>query len=80
MTDSAEDAPVQIIDHLPRADEEALSTFTVLQDNWYANKSIGRSKGHEWGLVCECNYRPGEWLFPARAVQPWLLYPEVDRD
>ncbi|PWN26184.1 hypothetical protein BDZ90DRAFT_267210 [Jaminaea rosea] len=53
------DAPPQIIDHLPEANDEALSTFTRLADNWYANKHIGRSKGHEWGLVCECNYRPG---------------------
>lgn len=54
------ETPPQIIDHLPVANDEALSTFTRLQDNWYANKHIGRSKGHEWGLVCECNYRPGE--------------------
>jgi hypothetical protein len=39
-----------------------LATFTVLGENTYSNKHIGRSQGHEWGLVCECNYRPGEWM------------------
>ncbi|CAO1634548.1 unnamed protein product [Sympodiomycopsis kandeliae] len=51
--------PPQLVDHLPRADEEALASFGRLEENWYANRHIGRSKGHEWGLVCECNYRPG---------------------
>lgn len=54
--------PPQIVDHLPRAEDEALATFTVLGENTYSNKHIGRSQGHEWGLVCECNYRPGEWM------------------
>lgn len=59
-TDNADsDHPPQIIDHLPKAEDEALQSFTRIEDNWYANKSIGRSKGHDWGLVCECNYREG---------------------
>lgn len=51
--------PPQLINDLPRADDEALSTFVRLDENWYANRHIGRGKGHEQGLVCECNYRPG---------------------
>ncbi|CAO1616122.1 unnamed protein product [Parajaminaea phylloscopi] len=57
--DNAAEFKPQIIDYLPRAEDEALASFARLEENWYANKWIGRSKGHDQGLVCECSYRPG---------------------
>ena len=53
--------PPQLIQHLPRAEEEALAQFEELKRNWYQTSKLGRSKGQEEGMVCECRYTYGEW-------------------
>ncbi|KAE8225332.1 hypothetical protein CF319_g1916 [Tilletia indica] len=49
----------QIVSHWPIAEKEAMSTFKQLSGNTYQSKSIGRSRGKEEGIVCECTYRYG---------------------
>ncbi|KAK0556007.1 histone methyltransferase set2 [Tilletia horrida] len=49
----------QIVNEWPVAEKEAMKTFKELPDNIYQSKSIGRSRGKEEGIVCECTYRYG---------------------
>ncbi|CAD6979448.1 hypothetical protein A4X06_0g2348 [Tilletia controversa] len=49
----------QIVSDWPIAENEAMSTFKELSGNTYQSKSIGRSRGKEEGIVCECTYRFG---------------------
>ncbi|POV99805.1 hypothetical protein PSHT_13372 [Puccinia striiformis] len=51
---------VQLIDHLPRANENALETFTQIHQNWYQNKSLGNTKQLEEVMVCDCVWKPGD--------------------
>lgn len=50
----------QLVTDLPRAEKEALSTFEELGHNWYQNSKLGRSRGQEECMVCECSFRFGE--------------------
>ncbi|PWN43075.1 hypothetical protein IE81DRAFT_312660 [Ceraceosorus guamensis] len=52
--------PPQLIQHLPLAEWEAMQTFDELPRNWYERAKLGRSKGQEEGMVCECRYRSGD--------------------
>ncbi|KAN0065377.1 histone methyltransferase set2 [Thecaphora frezii] len=56
---SASVAPPQLISHLPRAEKEALSTFTELTANEYHDKKLGRAPGGWDAMVCVCNFTPG---------------------
>lgn len=47
------------INHLPRAEAEALGTFTLLQENLFQNKGMGRSGQTEDMMFCECSFDPG---------------------
>ncbi|KAK0564992.1 histone methyltransferase set2 [Tilletia horrida] len=49
----------QIVLEWPVADKEAMATFKELPGNTYQSKAIGRSRGKEEGIVCECTYRYG---------------------
>lgn len=50
----------QLIGHLPRAEEEALQTFTVLTGNHYQYGTLGRSEDVFESLSCDCQYEHGE--------------------
>jgi len=52
-------APPQLIGDLPVAREEALASFSEIQDNNYQNKSLGRSRELLESMTCECTYEPG---------------------
>lgn len=54
-----EKAPVQLIDHLPVAREEAMHEFTEMQDNWYQYKSLGKSREIQESMTCDCVFNPG---------------------
>ncbi|KAL9931781.1 hypothetical protein V8E36_009331 [Tilletia maclaganii] len=49
----------QIVTEWPLAEKEAMASFKELSGNTYQSKSIGRSRGKEEGIVCECTYRYG---------------------
>lgn len=57
--------PPQLITHLPLAEWEAMQTFDELPRNWYERTKLGRSKGQEEGMICECRYRHGELHLPS---------------
>lgn len=48
----------QLIDHLPRAEGDALRTFMELKACTYQNMQLGRSRNVEEGFACECSYDP----------------------
>ncbi|KAF9516701.1 hypothetical protein BS47DRAFT_1340595 [Hydnum rufescens UP504] len=48
-----------LISDLPRADEEALTTFVRIPGNTYQNSSIGKWKAQDEGTSCDCHYEPG---------------------
>lgn len=52
-------APPQLIGDLPIAREEALASFSEIQNNNYQNKSLGRSRELLESMTCECKYEPG---------------------
>lgn len=62
-TSSRKRPPVvhQLIDHLPVARIEALSTFIEMGDNWYQYKSLGRSRELNESMTCDCTYEHGQW-------------------
>ncbi|VDB94051.1 unnamed protein product [Peniophora sp. CBMAI 1063] len=49
----------QLIGHLPRAENDALSTFEQIRDNWYQYNTLGRSREALEGMNCDCIYEPG---------------------
>jgi hypothetical protein len=52
-------APPQLSGDLSIAREEALASFSEIQDNNYQNKSLGRSRELLESMTCECTYEPG---------------------
>ncbi|KIJ47294.1 hypothetical protein M422DRAFT_164308, partial [Sphaerobolus stellatus SS14] len=50
----------QFIDHLPRAEDEALKKFIELPDNVYQYKTLGLSRQAEEGFTCDCTFEPGD--------------------
>ncbi|KAI1789708.1 hypothetical protein LXA43DRAFT_892413 [Ganoderma leucocontextum] len=52
-------APVQLIGHLPRAEEEALTTFTEIPDNHYQYGTLGKSREALESMTCDCQYEHG---------------------
>jgi hypothetical protein len=52
-------APLQLIGDLPVARDEALASFSEIQDNNYQNKSLGRSRELLESMTCECTHEPG---------------------
>lgn len=51
---------VQLIDHLPQVNSEALRTFSPITQNWYQNKSLGTTKQLEDAMICDCSWAPGD--------------------
>ncbi|MBW0494768.1 hypothetical protein O181_034483 [Austropuccinia psidii MF-1] len=51
---------IQFIDHLPEATQDALKTFTLIDQNIYQNKSLGLSKQPEDAMVCDCSWSNGD--------------------
>ncbi|KAI0354309.1 SET domain-containing protein [Trametes cingulata] len=52
-------APVQLIGHLPRAEEEALKTFTEIPENHYQYGTLGKSREALESMTCDCQYEHG---------------------
>ncbi|KAI0830234.1 hypothetical protein BC628DRAFT_1313213 [Trametes gibbosa] len=52
-------APVQLIGHLPRAEDEAMGTFIELPDNHYQYSTLGKSRESFEGMTCDCQYEHG---------------------
>lgn len=53
--------PVQLINHLPRAETSALKSFVEMESCTYA-RGLGKSRGQTDGdgMVCECSWRFGK--------------------
>lgn len=64
------DGPTQLIDHLPRVEDEALATFDVLPENTFEKKHLGRSNQQEDMMICDCVFNPSE---PKSAIFTFLL-------
>ena len=57
-------APVQLIGHLPRAEEEAMATFIEIPDNHYQYSTLGKSREALESMTCDCQYEHGQSMFP----------------
>lgn len=57
-------APVQLIGHLPRAEEEAMTTFTEIPNNHYQYGTLGKSREALESMTCDCQYEHGQSSFP----------------
>jgi histone-lysine N-methyltransferase SETD2 len=55
--------PVQLIPDCPRAEKAALATFEELETNWHQYKYLGKSKVQEDAMACECQFKPGFFIF-----------------
>lgn len=53
-------APVQLIEHLPRAEEEALKCFAEIPANHYQYGTLGKSREALESMTCDCQYEHGE--------------------
>ena len=63
-------APVQLIGHLPRAEEEAMKTFVEIPENHYQYGTLGKSREALESMTCDCQYDHGQFAF--------ILSPVVD--
>ncbi|KAI0776743.1 hypothetical protein BD413DRAFT_469039 [Trametes elegans] len=52
-------APVQLIGHLPRAEEDAMKTFTQIPENHYQYGTLGKSREALESMTCDCQYEHG---------------------
>ncbi|TBU31316.1 hypothetical protein BD311DRAFT_863539 [Dichomitus squalens] len=52
-------APVQLIGHLPRAEEEAMTTFVEIPNNHYQYGTLGKSREALESMTCDCQYEHG---------------------
>ncbi|KAH9894001.1 hypothetical protein C8Q73DRAFT_498617 [Cubamyces lactineus] len=52
-------APVQLIGHLPRAEEEAMKTFVEIPENHYQYGTLGKSREALESMTCDCQYDHG---------------------
>ncbi len=57
-------APVQLIGHLPRAEEDAMKVFTEIPENAYQYNTLGRSREALESMTCDCQYEPGQFPHP----------------
>lgn len=57
--------PVQLISELPIARDEALSTFTEMEENWYQSQKMGLSRETLESMQCDCVFKPGASPSPA---------------
>ncbi|KAI0632959.1 hypothetical protein C8Q77DRAFT_857945 [Trametes polyzona] len=55
-------APVQLIGHLPRAEEEAMKTFTEIPENHYQYGTLGKSREALESMTCDCQYEHGHGI------------------
>lgn len=53
-------AEPQLIGHLPRAEEDALRTFTEIPENHYQYNTLGRSREELESMTCDCQYELGQ--------------------
>ncbi|EGO02917.1 hypothetical protein SERLA73DRAFT_47203 [Serpula lacrymans var. lacrymans S7.3] len=49
----------QLIGHLPRAEEDAMRTFTEIHENHYQYGTLGRSREALESMTCDCQFEPG---------------------
>ena len=63
-------APVQLIGHLPRAEEDAMKTFTEIPANPYQYGTLGKSREAYEGMTCDCQYEHGQSLSPTPRFSP----------
>ncbi len=68
--------PVQLIGHLPRAEEEALTTFTEIPDNHYQYGTLGKSREALESMTCDCQYEHGQFAFP-HGSSSFLRFPLI---
>jgi histone-lysine N-methyltransferase SETD2 len=73
-TKSAPEGP-QLIADLPRAESDALATFTEIEVNHYQYGTLGRSREALESMLCDCQYEHG--TFPDFYPIFWALAPEV---
>lgn len=59
-------APVQLIGHLPRAEEDAMKTFTEIPANHYQYSTLGKSREALESMTCDCQYEHGQYSHLAR--------------
>ncbi|KAI0651187.1 hypothetical protein C8Q79DRAFT_932041 [Trametes meyenii] len=52
-------APVQLIGHLPRAEDEAMKNFTEIPGNHYQYSTLGKSREALESMTCDCQYEHG---------------------
>ena len=50
----------QLIGDLPRAEENAMQTFTQIPENNYQFNSLGRSREALESMTCDCQYEHGQ--------------------
>lgn len=55
-----ETPPPTLINDLPIAEAEALTTFVELEENVFHTKGLGRSNQQEEMMVCDCTFDEGE--------------------
>jgi hypothetical protein len=65
------------IKDLPNAEREALSTFSVLKENDFQTKGLGRSNQQEEMMVCDCTFDEGKLAY--LAPLPLSLYADLHR-
>ena len=63
-------APVQLIEHLPRAEEEALKCFAEIPANHYQYGTLGKSREALESMTCDCQYEHGQSLSPTPRFSP----------
>ncbi|EIW56542.1 SET domain-containing protein [Trametes versicolor FP-101664 SS1] len=51
--------PAQLIGHLPRAEEDAMKTFTEIPGNHYQYGTLGKSREALESMMCDCQYEHG---------------------
>jgi len=58
----------QIVSHLPTGHDEAMRTFKEVPENVYFSSKIGRSRGQEDGMTCDCHFDPRELARPCEVL------------
>lgn len=69
----------QLIGHLPRAEKEAMKTFTEIPDNFYQYQTLGRSREALESMTCDCSFTPGAHPFHFTNIlllRPYVAYVE----
>ena len=66
----------QLIGHLPRAERDAMKTFTQLPDNFYQYQTLGRSREALESMTCDCSFTPGTPLSNLSFLLPYVVFVE----